>query len=50
MTSEDIEVLVRAMTMTADTLEAGPVKHALQEASTLVLAHAIVARGFRERD
>jgi hypothetical protein len=51
MTSEDIEVLVRAMTVTVDNLETGPVKHSMQEASTLVLAHEIAARGFcREKN
>jgi hypothetical protein len=46
MTSEDIEVLVRAMTVTADNLDTGPVKHLMQEATTQVIAHVVAARGF----
>ena len=45
MTSEELEVFVRAMMLAVDNLEAGPVKHSMQEASTLVLAHVIAARG-----
>lgn len=46
MTSEDIESLVRAMRVTVDNLESGPVKQSMEEASTLVLAHAIAGRDF----
>lgn len=50
MTSEELEVVVRAMMLAVDNLEAGPVKHSMQEASTLVLAHVIAARGFRREN
>ncbi len=45
MTSDDIETVVRAMMLTVDSLDVGPVKRAMQEASTLVLAHALAERG-----
>ncbi|MGA2057240.1 MAG: hypothetical protein ABSG88_18235 [Bradyrhizobium sp.] len=46
MTSEDIEVVVRAMTSTVEGLEAGPVKQSMLEATTQVIAHVVAARGF----
>jgi hypothetical protein len=46
MTSEDIEVVVRAMTLTVEGLETGPVKQSMLEATTQVIAHVVAARGF----
>jgi hypothetical protein len=45
MTSEDIEVVVRAMTLTVEGLETGPVKQSMLEATTQVIAHVVAARG-----
>jgi hypothetical protein len=45
MTSEDIEVVVRAMTLTAEGLETSPVKQSMLEATTQVIAHVVAARG-----
>jgi hypothetical protein len=49
MTSEEIEGVVRAMTLTVDNLETGPVKRAMQEASTQLLAHVTAMRVERQR-
>ena len=46
MTSEEIDSVVRAMTLTVENLETGPVKQAMQEASALVLAHVTAMRRF----
>jgi hypothetical protein len=44
MTTEDVEDVVRAMILTVENLEAGPVKQSMQEASTQVLAHLTATR------
>lgn len=47
MTSEDIEDVVRAMTVTVKGLKTGPVKQSMQEATAQVIAHVVAVRGFR---
>jgi hypothetical protein len=49
MTSEEIESVVRAMTLTVENLETGPVKQAMQEVSKQVLAHVTATRAGRQR-
>jgi hypothetical protein len=44
MTKEEIEVVVRAMTLTVEKLEADPVKQSMQEAFAQVLAHVVATR------
>jgi len=48
MTSEEIDGVVRAMILTVENLETGPVKRAMQEASAQVLAHVTAMRSFHQ--